>query len=135
MEGELLKHAGGDGATMKLAKRKLDATGNFANAPDRIARLVQKAQLASSIAEIKRVDDEDKKKKVSAASELVSHAPAAAQKFYDKGEVVSKLYINDIRALLVSAFKIETPSTISKGDAAIKLEAAFEAESDALAKI
>jgi hypothetical protein len=58
---ELMKDAGGDGATLKLAKRKLDSLGDIkahcglANNTERIRKLQRAATLASSIPHIKRL--------------------------------------------------------------------------------
>jgi hypothetical protein len=66
---ELMKDAGGEGATLRLAKRKLDAIGDIkahccvANAPERIERIKRGMELAASLAAISRADNEEKKKK------------------------------------------------------------------------
>ena len=84
---ELMKDAGGDGATTKLAKRKLDSVGyikahcGVANTPERIAKLYAAAQLADSIAEIGRAEkDERARQKITACGELHTLAPTAAKK-------------------------------------------------------
>ena len=107
-----------------------------ANAPERIERLEQAAKLAASIAEIKRAEaGEKKKKQVDAASSLVTHAPTAAAKLEKKGGDVLKLTIKDIRALLVVAYGEESPATISKSAAVTTLNDAIKADPLGLAKI
>ena len=107
-----------------------------ANALDRIQRLEQAAKLAASIAEIKRAEaGEKKKKQVDAASSLVTHAPTAAAKLEKKGGDVLKLTIKDIRALLVVAYGEESPATISKSAAVTTLNDAIKADPLGLAKI
>ena len=55
--GSILKQAAGDGATLKLTQRKLDAVGTVnshcsrADAPERIGKLREAAQLAKSLAD------------------------------------------------------------------------------------
>ena len=107
-----------------------------ANALDRIQRLEQAAKLAASIAEIKRAEaGEKKKKQVDAASSLVTHAPTAAAKLEKKGGDVLKLTIKDIRALLVVAYGEESPATISKSAAVTTFNDAIKADPLGLAKI
>ena len=107
-----------------------------ANAPERIERLEQAAKLAASIAEIKRAEaGEKKKKQVDAASSLVTHAPTAAAKLEKKGGDVLKLTIKDIRALLVVAYGEESPATISKSAAVTTFSDAIKADPLGLAKI
>ena len=107
-----------------------------ANAPERIERLEQAAKLAASIAEIKRAEaGEKKKKQVDAASSLVTHAPTAAAKLEKKGGDVLKLTIKDIRALLVVAYGEESPATISKSAAVTTFNDAIKADPLGLAKI
>jgi hypothetical protein len=75
---ELLKDAGGHGATMKLAKRKLDSIGDvkahccIANAPERIEKLQRALNLAASISAISRAGKEAKKTKTNAETVLLS---------------------------------------------------------------
>lgn len=58
--GSFMKDAGGEGATQKLAKRKLDTLGDikahccFANGPERYAKLKRAAELAVSLSTINR---------------------------------------------------------------------------------
>lgn len=138
----LLIDAGGNGATLNLAKRKLDATGNFrsitwlANAPERMARLQAKALLASSMSEIARMDAAlKKKKKVAAAADIVGHVAEAAKKFDEKKAEVGKLTIKDIRAILISVLGIDEPPNITKPAAVKALEDAIKGDVDALVKI
>lgn len=132
---ELINDAGGDGATLKLAKRKLDASGNFksisflANAPERIRRLQQAATLAASMSEIKRADaDEKKRKKVAASNDLVALAPAALKKLAAKGNDVSKITIAEIRSILLVCYKTQAPESIKKAKAVETLTKAIDAD-------
>ncbi|KAH8045259.1 hypothetical protein JL722_14324 [Aureococcus anophagefferens] len=132
---ELINDAGGDGATLKLAKRKLDALGNFkpisflANAPERIHRLQQAATLAASMSEIKRADaDEKKRKKVAASTDLVALAPAALKKLAAKGNDVSKITVAEIRSILLVCYKTQAPESIKKAKAVETLTKAIDAD-------
>ena len=70
--GAILKTAGGQGAQMRLAQRKLDAAAtvnaqcNRANAPERIRSLEAANQIAASLAEITRAETQGKQAKTAA---------------------------------------------------------------------
>ena len=75
---DLMMHAGGAGATTKLAKRKLDSIGDvkshcgIANQPERIEKLQRALDLAVSISAISRAGKEAKKTKTDAETVLLS---------------------------------------------------------------
>ena len=130
-EREILKDAGGAGAQMKLAQRKLDLAGDFksfacvANNDERIANLKNAAMMASSIAEIDRINKLDKQKKKSdAEAELRAHAPAAFKKV--QYVEISGLTIKEIRAVLLVYYHQTTPTTIKKTTAVATLEQAVK---------
>jgi hypothetical protein len=66
---ELMKDAGGEGATIHLAQRKLDNLGyikahsGLANNDRRLKRLKNEAEMAASMAEIAVVQAAEEKKK------------------------------------------------------------------------
>ena len=88
---EIMKDCGGDGATKKLAKRKLDSAG-FINAhccdatdPVRMKRMKAALELASSIAEINNmVNHEAKEAKKALENEFRKKAPIAISKLIDQ---------------------------------------------------
>jgi hypothetical protein len=107
----LMLDAGGAGAQKKLAKRKLDALGyikahsGIQNDPERIKRLKDTAELAASIAEVKRADAAEKKaKKIKTTGGLLDEAPAAAEKLKSKGGDPAKLKMKDIKAIALKYF-------------------------------
>ena len=130
-EREILKDAGGAGAQMKLAQRKLDLAGDFksfacvANNDERIANLKNAAMMASSIAEIDRINKLDKqKKKNDAEADLRAHAPGAFKKVQHVAP--SGLTIKDIRAVLLVYYHQTTPTTIKKTTAVATLDQAIK---------
>jgi hypothetical protein len=116
---ELMKDAGGDGATLKLAKRKLDSLGDIkahcglANNPERMHKLQRAATLASSISHIKRSEAaNNKQKKAEATVALHRVAPTALKKLKAKGGDVSKLTVSEIDALLAHYFAAAMPKGV-----------------------
>ena len=108
---EILKDAGGDGATKKMAARKLDAAGHI-NAyccdvtdSKRQARLFAALQMSKSIASIHEVERQDAKEKVAAeTAEVEANAPAALAKLQQKDNAVSSLTMKEIRAIATVYF-------------------------------
>ena len=126
-----MKDAGGAGAQMKLAKRKLDLAGDYksfacvANDDERIANLKNAAMMASSIAEIDRIKKLHKqKKKNDAEADLRAHAPGAFKKVQHVAP--SGLTIKDIRAVLLVYYHQTTPTTIKKTTAVATLDQAIK---------
>ena len=93
----ILKDAGGEGATKKLAKRKLNTAGaikshcGLQNHPERVNKLMSALELTASIAEISALTKANKDKdKCKADNELLDLAPASLQKLLGeklKGDV------------------------------------------------
>lgn len=113
---ELMKDAQGDGATKKLAQRKLNSTGfvsafcGSGNGDEEIRRLRQAAQLAASLADAYRVEQEEsKQKKEDEDAALEDHAPAALEKLRATGMQVQKLTVAQMRAICLVHFKREVP--------------------------
>jgi hypothetical protein len=101
-----MRDAGGDGATKRLAKRKLDAVGYvnahscYANSDARLKRFRAAAQLAASLAEISRTQQADSAaKKAGESDKLKTVAPAALKKLRSKQMLFEKLTINELRSL------------------------------------
>lgn len=128
---DLMKDAGGDGATMKMAKRRLDSLGVsikahscIANDPKRIKRLESAAQLAASLAEVARIAKDDKAaKKVEATNELHDAAPAALMKLRTKLNDVKKLTKKEICAIGLRYFG----STLNESNPKPQLISSLEA--------
>ena len=104
--GEIMKSAGGAGATMKLAQRKLDQAGCInahctrANAPDRVGKLQDALRLAASIADVNRQAASEKEQARAAANvEMLEKAPAALTKLKAAGGDLTKLTVAEIRAV------------------------------------
>jgi hypothetical protein len=104
--GAIIKDAGGEGATKKLAKRKLNNTGAITNHcgvqnnPARFKKLKDALELTSSLAEISALSkankDKDKRK---TDTELMDSAPAALQKFNRLNGDVAKMTKKEICAI------------------------------------
>jgi hypothetical protein len=117
---ELMRDAGGDAATQRLAKRKLDSWGHvkshsgIVNDPARMDRMENGRQLAASLADIShREQMATKQKKTAEASDhLILHADAKI-KLVVKGGDVSKLYVKEILALLFCCYDTEAPHGIT----------------------
>lgn len=85
--GEIMRAAGGDGATKKEAQRRLDSWGcvqahsQFANDPSRLAKMKRQLQMAASLAEITRITQNEKAAAATSKEQQLLHAaPGAAQK-------------------------------------------------------
>ena len=108
---EILKDAGGSGATKKLAKRKMDAAG-FVNAhccevtgEKRQRELNSALELAASLAEIHRAEHEEAtSKKQIAEAGFQETAPLAIQKLRCKGGDLEKLTIGELQAIAAVHF-------------------------------
>ena len=104
--GAIIKDAGGEGATKKLAKRKLNNTGAITNHcgvqnnPARLKKLKDALELTSSLAEISALSkankDKDKRK---TDTELMDSAPAALQKLNRLNGDVAKITKKEICAI------------------------------------
>ena len=135
---EIMRDAGGSGATQKLAKRKLDTLAvvkahcGIANSEERIAQLTRASQLASSMSEIQRVTQAEKKtKKVQQRTALFDLAPEAVAKLKTKNIDPTKLTTKEITAILLRYFGADEP----KGKNANFVEAlqdAIDKNADAL---
>jgi len=104
---ELMKDAGGQGATLKIAKRKINSLATIqsysgmANDETRLQVLKNKYELAESLAEIERMDKADQQAKQNEAlMEKRRKAPDAVAKLAAKGGDVSKLTKSEIVAIL-----------------------------------
>jgi hypothetical protein len=105
--------AGGDGAEMKLAKRKLTQLGvvkshcGVVNSAELLAKMEASHQVVESIASISRLTTEaTATKKQKEIGELAEILPAAKEKLAAKKGLVSALYKTEIRALLVVCYSI-----------------------------
>ena len=92
----ILKDAGGEGATKKLAKRKLNTAGNITshcglqNHPERVKKLISALELTASLAEISALTKANKHKdKCEADTELLDLAPASLQKLLGESSRVT----------------------------------------------
>jgi len=106
MVGQILKDAGGDGATKKLAQRKLNNAGaitnhcGLQNHPTRIKKLLAALELTASLAEISALTKANKTKEKWKADTMMDLAPAALVKLNGKSAgIVAKLKKNEVCAI------------------------------------
>jgi hypothetical protein len=111
---EIMKYAGGHGATIKMAARKLDQLGyikahsGVANDSARLKKLRNQLQLANSLASIERSEAAiAKKKKTDSFAERLAMAPTAVVKLAEKGGQVTRLTKKDISSLLFVYFSVD----------------------------
>lgn len=119
--GSILKDAGGEGATKKLAKRKLNNTGaitshcGIQNHPERVSKLINALQLTASLAEIsaqnKATKDLDKR---NANTALMENGPEALTKLSSVNGEVSKLTKKEICAISLRYFAVPQKESDSK---------------------
>ena len=111
----ILKDAGGEVATKRLAQRKLNNAGAITNhcrlqiSPARIKKLLSALELTASLAEINALTTSNKEsEKCKADTELMDISPATLVKFYsDKiKQDVSKLTKKEICALSLRFFGV-----------------------------
>ena len=131
---EIMKDAGGEGATLKLAKRKLDRAGyinahcNRANALERIKRLKQGAQLASSIAAISEADRAEKSaNKAKNDAALLALAPAALEKLEKKEWDCEKITKKEIISIAWRVYAKELKESMAKPELAKTLKSLIRA--------
>ena len=125
---------------MKLAQRRLDAAGcinqhcNRANDPQRVQRLLAAQQMAKSMADVARAQQQEKREKAAAAdAELLSCADAAIAKLKAKGLEASKLTMPEIRAVSWSAYRIKLKAAgVRKEELAAQLQGYIRADEGAL---
>jgi hypothetical protein len=105
---ELMRDAGGQGATMKIAKRKLSTFGTIqshsgmANDERRLGQLRNKFELVASLAEINRLEKANLEAKADGAlMEKRNKAPMALAKLRTNNGEVNKLTKLEIAALLL----------------------------------
>jgi hypothetical protein len=112
--------AGGDAATQRLAKRKLDSWGRvkshsgIVNDPARMDGMENGRQLSASLADTSHREQmaAKQKKKAEASDHLILFAHAKT-KLVVKGGDVSKLHVKEILALLHCCCKTEAPHGIT----------------------
>ena len=133
--GALMADAGGQGAQINLAKRKLDNVGDikaycgFQNNPERIKKLRAVGELAASISEIARADKAAATaKKIKAPSSLLDDAPAAVAKFNAKGKNAEKLTKKEIAAIALKFFGIELVLSKPKHELVTALQKEIDAK-------
>ena len=119
---EIMRYAGGTGASMKMAARKLDQFGyiksysGLANDPARLSKLANQLMLAKSVASIAEEEKRQaRQKKTTATTELFALAPEAKKKLANKLGDVNKLTKKEISALLLVCYLIEEDEKRKKG--------------------
>ena len=112
MVGQILRDAGGDGATKKLAQRKLNNAGaitnhcGLQNHSSRIKKLLAALELTASLAEISALTRANQAKgNCKADTAVMDFAPAALVKLNDKlAGIVAKLKKNELCAIVFRFF-------------------------------
>jgi ribosomal protein L12E/L44/L45/RPP1/RPP2 len=140
MVSTIMKDAGGEGATKKLAQRKLNNVGaitnhcGLQNHPSRIKKLVAALELSASLAEISALTKANKAKdKRIADTGLMDLAPAALTKFLKKHDsVVNKLTKTEICAISFRFFGAMLKESNPKPVLVAGLEGLISAQPDVL---
>jgi len=108
---EILKDAGGEGATKKLARRKLDSTGFMnnqcfsANSNKRLKIMKAQLELVDTVAQINRAIAAEKAvEKQSKQEKYSTIAPAAILKLRAKDDDFNKLTKNEMAAIAFTYF-------------------------------
>jgi hypothetical protein len=122
--GAILKDYIGNNALRKSAKRKLNSyayiVGNcgIVNSQENMRRMREQLIMAESVAEISRLEAEDKEVEKRAKHKVHDEsAPAAAAKLEAKGRVVDKLTRKEIEAILFRVYNVTLGgSTLRKPD-------------------
>ena len=140
--GQIMKQAGGKGARLKVAKRKLDNLGyvksfcGVMNSDERMNRMKNNFELAASLAEIDRMDQAEKAdENVKIENECKDKASGALSKLRSKNDDVTKLTKLEMGALLFVAHNLFLAhgKTIKK-DMVASLKEKIRANDDALQK-
>ena len=125
---ELMKDAGGQGATLKIAKRRLNSLATIqshscmANDETQLLVLKNKYELAASLAEIDRNDKANQQaKKNQALMEKRAKAPDAVAKLAAKGGDVSKLTKLEIVAILLVYYNMHEKDNTHKKEYLVNL--------------
>jgi hypothetical protein len=118
---ELMKDAGGQGATMKIAQRKLNMFGAIqshscmANNEGALALLRNKTELVASLAEIHRLEKANQQAKTDdALKEKQRKAPAALEKLRANDDNINKLTKLEIAAVLLVHYSKDENEKIKK---------------------
>jgi hypothetical protein len=135
----IMSFGGGYGATMKLAKRKLDnleyikAFSGVQNDPDRLCRLTNKLELVQSLASITDAEAEDAAAQ-KAAGEAETQLPASASKnkLIEKDLDPNKLTQREIIAVLAVYYRKQESEKKNKPSLVSLLKAAIELNESAL---
>ena len=111
--GAVMRDSFGDRAQRKFAQRKLNSIGaivgtcTVVNSEENMDKMRKELQFAEAMAEINRLDADDKaEEKKKKDDEFRDNAPAAAKKFEKDPIQVAKLIAKDIEALLYQVYNI-----------------------------
>jgi len=140
---EILKGAGGEGATKRLAQRKLDsvcfvnAYCCYANSEVRVQRFKQAAQLAASLGEISKLSQEaDASKKQSEADMFKDIAPGALTKVRLKNMDFNNLTVKELSAMAYEYYHVTIPTSgLKKIKVVDKLEEPYKGNKNRLDQV
>lgn len=127
--GAILKDYIGNNALRKTAKRKLNSFGyivgnsGVVNSEENMRRMREQLVMADSVAEISRLEEEDKEKEKREKNKVHDKkAPDAVTKLEGKGRVVAKLTVKEIEAILYTVYNITLGGSKRKPDFVKALE-------------
>jgi hypothetical protein len=127
--GAIIKGYIGNNAAHMSTRRKMNSVGYVAghcgvvNSEENMQRMREKLTMADSVAEISRLEAEDKELEKREKNKVHNEkAPAAAAKLEEKGCEVLKLTIKEIEALLFKVYNINMGGLKKKADYVKALE-------------
>ena len=121
LRGNAMSHAHGIRAQRKMAERKLTNIGTVVghcgvvNSDENLRKLRDSLEFAKSFAEIKRVQETEKKQKgENAQKDFEKNAPAAVRKLEKKDRNLKDLNISEIEAILFRVYNVAVEGARSK---------------------
>ena len=137
-EGAMMRAAGGIGAQMNAPKRKIDALcgirghSGLLNDPERMKKLREQSDLAQSIVDIQRSQQQEKKaKKEAGISGLIEKGPESLKKLRAKDLDASKLSMDELHSI-ASRYFATTLAKSKKSKLVEDFEALVAARPDVL---
>ena len=132
--GQIIKDAVGDGAKLKVARRKLNSIGNMhghcaiLNSDRNLKCMRDDLQLTDAIAEISRGDAmANAARKEEEESNLLSTAGIATKKLEEKNRDVNSVTVKEIQSILFAVYNVTlTGSKLRKPDFVSRLKVEME---------
>ena len=134
LEKDLMDSVGNGNNMQQAARARLDNTGQvkahcmFINGPERLQRIVDKAQLAESVGCVQEVQRKEAAQKAAGERDKLAPLLEPAIQMFRNGDTGKRPFtINHIKALLFFAFAIEPKKSGKKADWLGQLEQAVSA--------